>query len=59
MEAPLVGGHRPEGAVAPYMDKMEGWLDRNVSLLLIISTKKSSSGQNPYSLLSKQSSLND
>ena len=27
MEAPFVGGQRPEGAVAPYMDKMEGWLD--------------------------------
>jgi len=27
MKAPFMGGQRPEGAVAPNRDKMEGWLD--------------------------------
>jgi hypothetical protein len=27
VENPFEGGQSPEGDVAPYMDKMEGWLD--------------------------------
>jgi len=59
MEAPFVGGQRPEGAVAPRIDKMEGWLDGSKCKLFANNFNKNQQFWAEPNLLSIQPSLND